>query len=96
MTLGRRKMTEENPNDRVPGFDALLTRLEAAATLTDLGYPTSVGTLAQAAHNGTGPPYEVYMRHVLYRRGELIAWARQRSKRREPGQPQVYRRGRPA
>jgi hypothetical protein len=88
-------MTDISHTDRPTGslaFETLLSRKEAAAALSDLGYPTSYGTLSQAAHNGSGPPYEVYMRRTLYRYGELIAWARQRSKRREPGQPEVYRR----
>jgi hypothetical protein len=83
-------ISNDRPNAPV-AFDTLLTRKQAASELTRLGYPTTVGTLAQAAHNGSGPPYEVYMRRVLYRYDELIVWVRQRSRRREPGQPQVYR-----
>jgi hypothetical protein len=58
--------------------DALLTRPQVAAALTQAGYPTSPATLASKATRGGGPPYQRYGPRVLYRWGSSLQWAKAR------------------
>lgn len=55
--------------------DVLLGRKAAAGALTAAGYITSPLTLATKATRGNGPPYRRYGKRVIYRWGDLIAWA---------------------
>jgi hypothetical protein len=73
-------------------LDSMLARRDGASALTNAGYPTKSSTLSQAAHRGDGPVYVVYNNHCLYRWEDLLLWARQRAKRREPGAPSVIPR----
>lgn len=55
--------------------DALLLRKQAAAALTEAGYPIAPGTLDTKASRGNGPPYRRFGKRALYRWGDLLAWA---------------------
>lgn len=55
--------------------DTLLPRKQAAAALTDAGYPIAAGTLDTKASRGNGPPYRRFGKRALYRWGDLLAWA---------------------
>jgi hypothetical protein len=61
----------------------LLTRIQAARYLTDMGYPIAIQTLAyhgMAANRPTGPPIAgVWGRRMMYRPADLLAWARARA-----------------
>ena len=61
-----------------PDPEALLTRRQAAATLTEAGYPTAAATLATKATRGGGPPFSKYGPKALYRWGNSLTWARSR------------------
>ncbi len=61
--------------------DAMLPRNDAAAALTDAGFPTSPATLATKACRGGGPPYRLYGRKPLYKLSDLLAWAEGRCSR---------------
>jgi len=61
-----------------PDPDSLLTRRQAAATLTEAGYPTAAATLATKATRGGGPPFVKYGPKALYRWGDSLTWARDR------------------
>jgi hypothetical protein len=65
------------PND----LDALLTRRDTAAALTEAGYRTSPETLATLTSRGGGPPYRKYGRWPIYRWGDSLDWARSRTTR---------------
>ena len=58
--------------------DALLTRKATAVALTQSGYPVAAGTLATKAVRGGGPPYRKFGTRVLYRWGDVLAWAEAR------------------
>ena len=58
--------------------EPLLTRDQAAATLTAAGFITSKDTLATKAVRGGGPPFVKFGRKPLYKRGDLMAWAESR------------------
>jgi hypothetical protein len=62
------------PNDP----NTLLRRRQAAAALTEAGFPTSEATLATMATRGGGPPYRVYGRVPLYLWSESLHWAQSR------------------
>jgi hypothetical protein len=49
--------------------DALLTREQLAAALTEAGYPTKPKTLATKASRGGGPPYRSFGTRAIYRVG---------------------------
>jgi hypothetical protein len=55
--------------------DVLLTRADAAAALTEVGYPVAKATLATKATRGGGPPYIVFNGRALYKWADLLAWA---------------------
>jgi hypothetical protein len=56
--------------------DALLTRAQAADELAKEGYPTKKATLSTLASRGGGPSFRHYGARVLYRREDLLTWAR--------------------
>ena len=58
--------------------DTWLGRKPGAAALTEAGLPTSPATLATLASRGGGPVYRRYGPRVLYRWGDLLAWAESR------------------
>jgi hypothetical protein len=66
-----------NINDALPP-SALLRRKRCAEVLTEHGFPTAEKTLATQASRGGGPPYLKYGRIVLYRWGDVLAWAEAR------------------
>jgi hypothetical protein len=55
-----------------------LRRKEAAASLTEHGFPTAAATLATMATRGGGPPFELYSRFPIYTWGTTLAWAQSR------------------
>jgi hypothetical protein len=58
--------------------DALLTRDQAAAALTESGFPVAPKTLAVRASRGDGPPYQRFGARALYKWDDVQAWARSR------------------
>ncbi|ATR20161.1 DNA-binding protein [Roseomonas sp. FDAARGOS_362] len=58
--------------------DALLVRKDAAAALTEAGYPTSYKTLESMVTRGGGPIYRKFGGRVLYRWADLLDWAEKR------------------
>jgi alkylation response protein AidB-like acyl-CoA dehydrogenase len=58
--------------------DTLLTRVDAAAALTEAGFPVSPATLATKATRGGGPPYRLFGRKPLYEWGPTLGWAKER------------------
>jgi hypothetical protein len=56
-------------------LDALLTRNQVAAALTEAGFPTSPATLATKASRGGGPPYQTFGARAMYRWGSALQWA---------------------
>lgn len=60
----------------------LLTRREAAAHLSDSGFPTAPATLAKLASRGGGPRMVVFGRKPLYRACDLRHWAEARCRER--------------
>jgi hypothetical protein len=59
----------------LPPENALLTRVQTAAALTQAGFPISAKTLATKATRGGGPPYRHFGQRVIYRWGDSLAWA---------------------
>jgi hypothetical protein len=55
--------------------DALLTRDQTAAALTEAGFQTKSKTLATKATRGGGPPYRLFGKRTLYRWGDALTWA---------------------
>ena len=55
-----------------------LRRAELAEALTEAGYPTSPGTLANLAVRGSGPPYSRWGKFPIYVWGDALAWAEHR------------------
>jgi hypothetical protein len=64
-------MPDLPPNDP----NALLTREQTAAALTQAGFPISAKTLATKATRGGGPPYRHFGPRVIYRWGDSLSWA---------------------
>ncbi len=62
-----------------PDPDALLTRDRTAEALTEAGYPVAPKTLATKVTRGGGPPYSLFSRRALYRWGDTLEWARNRT-----------------
>jgi len=62
-----------------------ITRKEAAAYLSDLGYPMTAENLGKLASNnnkGKGPPFtRIGWKHVRYAKADLDAWAAKRIER---------------
>jgi hypothetical protein len=56
--------------------DALLTRVQIAAALTEAGFPTSPYTLSSQATRGGGPPYSKFGVRPLYQWGAALQWAK--------------------
>jgi hypothetical protein len=56
----------------VPGY---LKRPQAAAYLTEKGFPITKGTLQKMATTGGGPDYKIFGNHALYEPPTLDAWA---------------------
>lgn len=67
-------MANETPDNP----EILLRRRDASAALMAAGYPTAESTLATMATRGGGPEYRTFGRTVLYRWGDLLAWAESR------------------
>ena|ERR1700693_1143689 len=66
-------------NSAIPAApDALLTRNQTAAALTEAGFPTSPATLSTKASRGGGPPYQRWGPRVVYRWGSALEWAKAR------------------
>jgi hypothetical protein len=74
------------PPPPAPPFDPTaasdrMTRIQAAAFLTAIGFPISVKTLAQRAcgrgysQGPPGPPYQSFLNRVIYEKNDLIVWA---------------------
>jgi hypothetical protein len=63
----------------MPHFDDLLSRIAAAAALTERGYPTKPSTLATKATRGGGPPYRKFGNSVRYHWGTTLKWAEQKA-----------------
>ena len=55
--------------------DVVLDRKGAAAALTEAGFQTAPSTLATLACRGGGPPYRLFGRKPLYRWGDVLEWA---------------------
>ena len=58
--------------------DTLLTRNQAAAALTAVGFPITPKTLAARASKREAPAYQRFGGRVLYKWGDLQAWAKSR------------------
>ena len=54
--------------------DRTMTRVEAAAYLTEKGRPTKVSTLAKYPGDGRGPTFTKDHKQVLYKQSDLDAW----------------------
>jgi hypothetical protein len=54
--------------------DREMSRVEAAAYLTDKGRSTKVATLAKYVSSGEGPPFTKNNRNVVYKQSDLDAW----------------------
>jgi hypothetical protein len=67
-------LTSAIPNDG----EALLTRRQVAAALTEAGYPVAVSTLSTMATRGGSPPFHRFGRRILYRWGAALKWAEAR------------------
>jgi hypothetical protein len=63
----------------LPDRDDLLTRDENAVALTAAGYIIRSATLATMATRGGGPPFVIFGTRALYRWGDSIDWAQNRS-----------------
>jgi hypothetical protein len=55
--------------------DALLTRNQTAAALTEAGFPVSQATLSTKATRGGGPPFQKFGPRAMYRWGTSLQWA---------------------
>lgn len=58
--------------------DALLTREQTAAALTEAGFPIKAKTLATKATRGGGPPYQRFGSRPLYKWADALRWAQSR------------------
>jgi hypothetical protein len=58
--------------------DALLTREQTSDCLKEFGFPIESSTLATKATRGGGPPFHKFGARVLYRWGDVLAWAQSR------------------
>ena len=64
--------------NQLPDPEALLTRDQTAAALTQAGYPIKRKTLETMATRGGGPPYQLFGPRVLYRWKHSLGWAEAR------------------
>lgn len=74
--------------------DALLSRAQASAFLTQHGFKTAVATLAKYATVGGGPAFRLFGRKPLYHPADLVAWAEgrctaTRASTSDPGAPKA-------
>jgi hypothetical protein len=60
--------------------NALLTRKQTAAALTEAGFPVAEATLSTMATRGGGPPYRKFGARPLYQWGQSLDWANGRLK----------------
>ncbi len=58
--------------------DALLQREQTSEALKESGFPVEISTLATMATRGGGPPFRKFGTRVLYRWGDVLAWAQSR------------------
>jgi hypothetical protein len=58
--------------------DALLSRQQVAAALTEAGFKTSPNTLATKATRGAGPPFFKYGPKTVYKWSDSLGWAQGR------------------
>ncbi len=65
-------MTDINPDTR-------LSRRAIAEALTQAGYPIAPATLATLATRGGGPSYTLFNGRALYRLGDALEWAQERT-----------------
>jgi hypothetical protein len=56
----------------------VMTRAEAVKALSELGFPTTIETLATLACKGGGPVFRKFGRVPLYTMEDLMAWAESR------------------
>ena len=70
--------------------DRTMTRVEAAAYLTEKGRPTKVSTLAKYAGDGRGPPFTKEDRSTIYKQSDLDTWFAQ-GMSRAAGRPRKAR-----
>jgi hypothetical protein len=68
-------------NQIPPDSDALLTRDQTAAALTEAGFPVRPKTLATKATRGGGPPFQRFGSRPLYRWADALRWAQSRLSR---------------
>jgi hypothetical protein len=54
--------------------EALLTTVQTARALTDMGLPTTEASLATRASRGNGPPFHKFGRNRIYRWSDVAAW----------------------
>jgi hypothetical protein len=83
-----------NPDDGAiseRGDEPRLSRREASAYLTSLGYRVAPASLAKYASIGGGPIYQTFGRIPLYRPRDLRAWAEARcsAPRRSTSEPRT-------
>ena len=79
-----------HPNEE-PVQARFLDRREAAAFLTERGYPTARTTLAKLFSIGGGPPVQHFGRKPLYAPRDLVTWAESRlsAPRRNSSEPRL-------
>lgn len=58
--------------------DALLTRIQAVDLLNEHGFPIKLGYLTTMVSRGGGPPFRKFGQRALYRRNDVIEWAKNR------------------
>ncbi len=58
-----------------------LSRKEAAAFLSQEGFPTAMATLEKLASIGGGPAFRKFGRRVIYDPTDLLAWAEGRARK---------------
>jgi hypothetical protein len=70
--------TVKLPND-LPRPEPGLSRVQAAAYLTEIGFPTAPSRLAKFAVSGGGPAYRKWGLSTVYLPSDLVAWAQTRA-----------------
>jgi hypothetical protein len=67
--------------------DVLLDRTQTALALTSHGFRISAATLATLASRGGGPDFDRYGSLALYRWGNSLGWAKNRTRKRREIRP---------